>query len=193
MAHYFDIKPPEKKSGQKKHSDQSRSTKKTKSSVGLVFIVMVLGFILFFSFINSNKTKTIDQQNVNSSTENIATKTSTSPTDQIVKQTQSNPEASILTSPTPTIAKFNIQITVLNGSGEVGVANSAKEELEKNGIEVYKIGNTQNNYTQTIIYYTNVNKSLADKIQETLADYNPKLIEDNALADNENILVVIGE
>lgn len=195
MAHYFDIKPPEKKFGQKKHSNQSGSTRKPKSSVGLIFIVMILGFILFFSFINNNKTETVDSQNNSPNSASSLDATSDSASEQETQKTPSNPEASISISPTEISSseKPNIQITILNGSGEVGAASTAKEELGKNGIEVAKIGNSQNNYSQTIIYYTNVNKSLADKIQETLANNTPKLIEDNALADDENILVVIGE
>lgn len=199
MSGIFDIKPPPKKRYPEKNKAQHyerQTTKRKKSGVFLFFIVMVLGFIVFFSFINNNKTKTINPQDTNLDTRNKETTSTTSPSDnQSVNQTISSPEASISISSTPTSSESrpNVQITVLNGSGETGAANNAKNELEKNGIEVYKIDNAQNNYSQTIIYYTNENKSIADKIQETLADYNPKLIEDNTLADNENVLVVIGE
>jgi hypothetical protein len=60
-------------------------------------------------------------------------------------------------------------ITILNGNGVSGVAGEVGEELEKYGFNIEKIANADNfNYQDTIIYYQDGNKKVANGLKEIL-------------------------
>lgn len=60
-------------------------------------------------------------------------------------------------------------VTILNGNGVSGVAGEVGEELEKYGFNIEKIANADNfNYQDTIIYYQDGNKKVANGLKEIL-------------------------
>lgn len=206
MTAGFDIQPPSRNSknstGVNIKNQKSRFNKTTN-----VYLIIIFGLFVLFSFnllfnsqiqsdeliknrsnslkneinnLGTIKTKSLSDQLSNQSE---ITKSSAPSTQNKVKTSEESENSAIST----------IQITVLNGTQKSGIAKTVKDQLEDNGIQIDKIDNAKNSYSQTVIYYTTVNKTLAEKIQEILASYNPKLEKDNTLVDDKNIIVVIGK
>lgn len=201
MSHYFDIKPPTHRSITKLKPYSAKKSKINKSGIMFFFIFIFLAIILYYGINlngnNNNNTKSLQKSTQNQDNVNALGAIQT----KMPGQTENNSYSSAPKTESPSVSanlsennvtSENIQITVLNGGAGAGAANKAKTILEENSIRVYKTGNAQNNYSSTVIYYTNVNKSLAEKISETLADYNPKLEEDKMVVNDEDIIIVIG-
>lgn len=206
MHGIFDIRPPvphPKRKETTKISSKPKINSRKHSGI-FVFIIIVLGTILLFGLLSDNQTQPTNndekQQNkintlgvVKIKDANEVQNDNSQPINSSSTQPNSNPKPSIESTETPNSATGeNIEITVLNGGAGSGAAEKIKNELEENEIKVANIGNTKSNYARTVIYYTNVNLPLAEKIQETLANYNPKIEEDNELVNDSKIIIVIG-
>lgn len=60
-------------------------------------------------------------------------------------------------------------ITILNGNGVSGVASEAAEELKKYGFNINEVANADNfDYEETIIYYKDGNKKIANGLKDIL-------------------------
>jgi len=201
MSKFFDIKPPQSQFDPPKPKSHQSSTKRPKTNF-LAIVIFLLLVILFFSYINATgnnyKVVGVDNTNINND------ETNANPVDKIA--TSSNPaptesEKAIPTtdaSPTPETtasseATSEPQITVLNGARVDGIASEVKSILEKNNITVSSLGNTQNLYNGSVIYYSEANLKTAQKMQEILADYKPKLEINEQFASGNAITVVIGK
>lgn len=98
-----------------------------------------------------------------------------------------------VTTPPPTIDKSTIKITILNGSRENGLAAQDKKVLEEAGFKVSSIGNTQNLYTKSFIYYNTGKLDQAKLVNDALKDRTYTLEENPSLAGSNDLLVVIGK
>ncbi len=59
----------------------------------------------------------------------------------------------------PAVTSFRIE--VLNGVGKQGLANKAADGLRKMGIDVFKVGNAERVYAQSILLARNTNPQIA--------------------------------
>ena len=107
---------------------------------------------------------------------------------------------SFTTEPTPTptplsVDKESASIRVLNGSGQAGVAGSAKAFIESKGYKVTAVGNADNfDFTDTIVV---LKKSFADFADALVADLSSKYsvkVSDEELeaSDSADIEIIIG-
>lgn len=199
MTKMFDIGPPKPISKNKKPATKSNySSKKKKSQSGILVIVFIVCIFIFIFSLSNNTSSQYSQSDTSTAVNNLITTEETGKPPENPLTTPSKTEDNIENNvdqqeeKTNNNISENIEIVVLNGSGTSGSANKAKEILEKNNILVSEIGNTNNLYTKTTIYYTNENFSLVEKIQETLSNYNPKLEINTDFANIKKILVIIG-
>ncbi|NLC62603.1 MAG: LCP family protein [Thermoanaerobacterales bacterium] len=82
----------------------------------------------------------------------------------------------------------NIQVAVLNGSGEAGIASKVAKQLEAVGFKVVKVANADSfDYETTPILYPRDKKVDADKIAQVFTD--TKVIEE--LCDDAKLATVI--
>lgn len=199
MSKIFDIRPPRPTQRKKKSTAKSYSKSK-KSQSGLLFIIIgICAFILIFSLSNNTSSQYSQSQIIaeGSEIDKLATTTTTQKPDNYPFVTPSktdinsdHKESTNQTNESQT--PEDIQIVILNGAGIPGIANQVKETLEENNISISEVGNSQNPYSETIIYCTKPNSELAKKIEETLSDYSPKLEINSDLANSNKILIVIG-
>lgn len=198
MSKYFDIKPPTPSKQTSTHTKSASSTNKkhqSKSNILLFGIFIIVAIFIFSYFNNSNQTyKELTPTSSDNSIKDLGQTVDPSASTQGVTTPSATPEPTISQSSSTNTSSDsnNVNIIVLNGAQTSGVADSAKKTLENNNISVAQIGNTENSYNESIIYYTDQNLEIAKKIKETLSSYNPTLISDNTLADNTKITVVIG-
>ncbi len=86
-------------------------------------------------------------------------------------------------------------ISILNGSGKIGAATTAKNLLVKAGFKVASTGNAENfNFETTLIQAkANVNSDVVDKIKESLsASFKPQIGETLDTADKFDIIITVG-
>jgi hypothetical protein len=207
MTKFIDIRPPYKKKPSKiNNSNTYKKPKYKKSNTGLLFIISIICiFIFIFSYANNNSIKyaypdhePIYEEDDQEILENIAIEkpnigqVDNPHTKESYTNNKQDKATDIENTKDPKINNFEVDITVLNGARKPGLANEVKEILENNNFSVSNIGNSQNKYSQTIIYHTKENQQIAEKIMETISSYDPKLEINNQLSNNQKILVVIG-
>ncbi len=204
MSRFFDIRPPKPQSNYKKNISAKSSTKprKQKSGSGILFIIIGICIFIFIFSLTNNTSSSYEQKDNTPQTneiDNLATTENSpkptsnpfiTPSDKSQNDTTTNPTNIDNESQTQS---NEIQITVLNGSSLPGIADKAKNILEENNIKVTDIGNTDNPYSKTVIYYSENNTETTKKIQETLSAYNPSLEINSEFANDKKILIVIGE
>lgn len=200
MSKMFDIGPPKPIPKKQKNTTRSTNTTKRKKpqSSFLVVIFIICIFVLLFSLSN-NTSSQYTQADTDSIVNNLTTKdisakpsdnplTKPSKTENVIEQKQANQEEILNNN-----SSSDIQVVVMNGARISGVANEVKETLENNNIPVSEVGNTENLYTKTTIYYTDDNLKLTEKIKETLSDYNPISEINLDFASSQKILIIIGD
>ena len=129
--------------------------------------------------LNSTGTDYTSQQNQNTSTTNPN-----------ADQSQTN---STQTS-TPAIDKTKITISVLNGNGISGSAGIVKNQLVAAGFVVDKVANAYKfNYQNTIIYFKTGKEAEAELIKTTLSDRQCETNNNDAVAGNYDIVIVVGK
>lgn len=200
MSKFFDIRPPSRSPQKtKKYKKKNRSYKKSKNN-GLLFVIVGVCIFIFIFSLTNNTSSTYDQpdQITDSSKSNdlIDTNKKTIPSPNPDTTSSSNPEKVIdneqIEETKVDKKDSDADIVILNGARIPGIASEVKNTLENNNIEVSELGNTENTYDSTIIYYTENNTDTANKIQETLSEYDPKLEIDPSIANEDKIVVVIG-
>jgi len=82
-------------------------------------------------------------------------------------------------------------IRILNGGGKSGAAAALRTELSKSSLTVASIGNAQQTYTTTTIYYQTGKRAEAESAAKILGEPAAAL-EENAIAKPADILIVIG-
>ncbi|MBI1862770.1 LytR C-terminal domain-containing protein, partial [Candidatus Microgenomates bacterium] len=97
-------------------------------------------------------------------------------------------------SPTPAFKKESVKIKVLNGSGTVGVAATAKSELKKGGFEEILTGNADNfDYKTTEIQVKKGFSSITEDLKKSIADSatDPKVttLDDKETSD---VIIILG-
>jgi len=195
MAKFFDIKPP---SSPKKtyHDFPNKSDKpRNKNKIGniLGFIIILVIVIIVFNFLNNNPSYPSNDNNASTlpmvAVSQSPSSTPTSP--------QENSESSDRISPNPSQNnsenKIQPKIIILNGGNLPEATNDAKKILETNSVNVSETGDAKNSYESTVIYFTNVNIDYANKIKDILITHSPKLIEDEFIATDGQIVIVIGD
>lgn len=207
MSRFFDIRPPQQRNKPKKHShslsqSSSRKSKSNNKQSGLLIIIFIICvFIFIFSITNSSSSQ-YSQAQTDSAINNLITDnpSTSKPTaysfitpSKIEEENNINNEQDSTIDSSNNENSNNITVVVMNGARASGVATKAKDTLENNNITVSEIGNTENLYSQTTIYYTEKNTNLARKISETLADYDPVLEINDQFASDQKITVIIGQ
>ncbi len=91
-----------------------------------------------------------------------------------------------------------IDIQVLNGGAAKGSAGTVAENLKKDGFTKVTVGNTVNNYTDTVVYYAVGHESEADAVKKSLLKSYPKAETKSALQNNKEttvgtITVILGK
>lgn len=189
MTKYFDIKPPRPKFPSK-YPSQKETKSKLKSPQVLPIIIFIFIMLIVFSILNKkdNFETTPDLSKIGQVQETTPSPTSTQTAPSV---TQTN-TTETQTSNQPSV-NGDIKITVLNGTKIQGIANEAKKKLEENNFTVEKTSDAKNLQTNTVVFYTQKNIELAKKIKEALPVYNPIIQVDNSLADDNNILIILGQ
>lgn len=126
----------------------------------------------------------------NSSVSGTDYTTGSTPTD--TSGASTSPEAT--QSQTPTIDKSQITIQILNGNGITGSAASVKNTLVSAGFTVDSVLNAYKfTYQTSIIYYKTGQSAEADAIKQALPNRQLELINDDEIAGNYDIVVVVGK
>lgn len=95
---------------------------------------------------------------------------------------------------TADIDKSKITIQILNGNGISGSANNVKTQLVNAGFTVDSVKNAYKfTYQSSIIYYKTGKNAEADLVKSALSDHQCELINDDSIAKNYDIVVVVGK
>lgn len=87
----------------------------------------------------------------------------------------------------------DIKVKILNGSSATTNAAKVNNLLEKNGYDVRGLTVAANDYTQSIIYYKKNDKSLAEKLSQSIKSVvSPILQESENLDVGYDILIIVG-
>jgi hypothetical protein len=95
----------------------------------------------------------------------------------------------------PTKNSEPAKILILNGTGRKGLAASAQNKLEEEGlnVDITELGNAKSNYEQTIIVdLTGRNNSVIDELTESLGGETSELPEGEE-AEGADVLIILGE
>ncbi|QQG47673.1 MAG: LytR C-terminal domain-containing protein [Candidatus Woesebacteria bacterium] len=106
----------------------------------------------------------------------------------------SSPSITPSPSPIPAEKLSSLKISILNGSGKIGVASNAKSLLEKAGFTVTSTANAQTfDYTDTIIQVKGtIDASIVNLVKQTLSsDYQVK-VGDPLNSGNFDIVITVG-
>lgn len=171
------------------YSGERPAKKRKLSKRGVVFIgffiailILVGGLIFFVSGKNSNSSqKTIEIK-----------KESPTPTLTPVPTQKESP------TPTVSVKKSSLKISVVNGSGEAGVAGDAATLLKDAGYSVVSTGNADNfNYTGITIQIKKSKKSfLSDLIDDLSSKYTVSesdVTSDLSEDESFDALVIVGK
>jgi hypothetical protein len=97
---------------------------------------------------------------------------------------------------TPTNVPQPAKTVILNGTGTSGLAAKAQDKLESgsDNIEVTQVGNSANDYKQTIVIdLTGENKTTVDEILKIIGGETSKLPEGETVDEEVDILVILGD
>lgn len=108
------------------------------------------------------------------------------PTDSTVPQTtpSTGTDATV-----PSKSSFTIRI--LNGGGKAGAAAALRNDLTKQSFKISSVGNAQQTYPTSLVYYQTGKQAEAELVAKTLAEPAVTL-EENAIAKPTDLLIVIG-
>lgn len=87
--------------------------------------------------------------------------------------------------------KAALTIRILNGGGKAGAAAALRDGLTKQSFTISSIGNAQQTYETTIIYYQTGQRVAAELLSKSLGEPAVTL-EENAIATPADVLIVIG-
>ncbi len=104
------------------------------------------------------------------------------------------PKPTIAPSPTPSFTKEELRIKVLNGSGEVGVAGTAKDLLTKAGFQEIVTANADNYEYETTVFqikskYSDAESAITEAMDGSVKE--PK-IEELADDDTSDVIIILG-
>jgi len=192
MTKLFDIKPPIYKKNPEKPMTISEKPKIKNNSGNIFFVIIIFILIIIgFSYLsNQNYLKISNDTNFQNDLAPIETLITNSPESQEFNQkneTSSKPLESLKITPNET------KIILLNGSRDFNNTADVKNIIEKNNLIVSEIGDTKNIYSNSTIYYTELNIDKAQKIKSLLINYNPNLVEDEIMATDEKIIIVVSK
>ncbi len=109
------------------------------------------------------------------------------------------PEATVEPTPTPTpnsnVDVSSYKLSVLNGSGGIGIANAGKVVIEKAGFKVATVGNADNfEFTDTLIEVKpSISADVVAKLKQALSEkYSVKVGDMLDAASTYDIVVTIG-
>jgi len=93
---------------------------------------------------------------------------------------------------TPTIEKTDISMTILNGSGTAGQANTLRAHLEDEGFEVRKIAVAPDQHATTTLYYQTGKRAEAELVAGFIPDRVLEFVENSTTAGADTLLIVVG-
>lgn len=147
----------------------------------VTFLATLLAFLLAGGiYVYLTKTKALD-----------SVKPNVSPT--LTPLASSIPVAT--STPQANVDLTTFKISVLNGSGGIGIATAAKQIIEKAGFKVASIGNAESfDFTDTIIQVKpGVEASVVAKLKDALsAKYSVKIGTSLDVANTYDIVVTVG-
>lgn len=192
MTKMFDIKPPVYKKPAEKPAPSSENPKKSNNSKNIFFaIILFVLIIIGFSILNNqNYLKISSDTNSQNELEPIETLVTNSPEPSLSIQPDKSTNGSLDS------LKSNVKetkIILLNGSRDFNNTADVKNIIEQNNLSVSEIGDTKNIYSNSTIYYTNNNVAIAQKIKSLLPNYNVNLVEDEIMASDEKIIVIVSK
>lgn len=137
-----------------------------------------------------------DKAETTEKTETYTSTSSTSTTETPSATTGTTTTVPATTTPavvTPTIDKSAITLSVLNGNGIKGSAESVSQTLKTAGFNPSKVANAKTfSYTSTYIYYQTGKEAEAGLVATALAGRTIVQQLSDAIAGNYNVLVVVG-
>ena len=155
--------------------------KKQRSNAGCLLAVVVIIFIFAFFAQASKRPLTMQNTNVNSTTNN------TSENNLDLFNNNSNNNFSLPQNST-------IKIRILNASGSFDSLDSVKKLLTSNAFSIEQTTNSSDIYEQTIIYYKNNQINKANIVKSAISSkYNVKTQLSETLGSSYDVLVIIGK
>lgn len=165
--------------------------------------IIVIGIIVFFGVRAASSLFDIwtnlepDQKPAETAT--VPESTSTPAATEAAATPTPEPQTTPAPTPEPTpapaavaIDPATLKVRVLNGSGVPGAASTAADVLIAAKIPVASTGNARKfSYRATMVYYPAGKKDAATLVADALTTYTPQL-EENAVADGYDALVVVG-
>lgn len=110
------------------------------------------------------------------------------------------PIATVEPTPTPTptntskaIEKSAISISILNGSGTAGAANTLRAQLVKSGFTVRHIAVASAKRNTTMVYYQTGQKAAAELVASFISNHVLEFEENSTLANPDNVLIIVGK
>lgn len=161
--------------------------------VALLVLLLVLGLIFFITRKNSAS----DESSISlpPTSEPLITEEEQSPTPE--ESGTLTPSKSPTKAPTGSSAKSDISVSILNGSGESGVAGKASDALKSAGYTVASTGNADNfDYTGVTIQVKASQKSILPTLKSDLEDAGytvTSATSDLSEGQSYDALVIVGK
>lgn len=186
----------------KKREKPLKTGTERKSSVpkwlAAIFILALFGLLAYQNYDAVLKYVGLLPQNKSETAEKTETYTNT-PTTSQTETPSTTSESTTTATPTtpavtaPVIDKALITLSVLNGNGIKGSAESVSQTLKTAGFSPTKVANARSfSYTSTYIYYQTGKETEAGLVATALAGRTIIQKLDDAIAGNYNVLVVVG-
>lgn len=170
MSKAWDILPPRRKLTKSERKEAKKKSKGLSGFLTILFLI-VIGFIYY----GANKSLT----------------TGTPATAPTAKSTPTEKPTPAPVNNSQTKDKKDLNIKLLNGSGQSEELTTAYKLLEDTGFKAQKTENTLNLYEQSIIYYQPSEEKHALEIAEVLKKYQIK-IQKFSQETSYDLIIVIG-
>jgi len=169
--------------------------------LAIIFVLALFGMLAYQNYdlvlkyvglLPKDKPETTEKTETYTSTSSTATsETPTASTESTATTTTPTATTPVVT--TPTIDKASITLSVLNGNGIKGSAETVSQTLKTAGFNPTKVANAKTfSYTSTYIYYQTGKATEAGLVATALAGRTIVQQLSDAIAGNYNVLVVVG-
>ncbi|MEK9156282.1 MAG: LytR C-terminal domain-containing protein [Patescibacteria group bacterium] len=157
----------------------------------LLVFTAVIGYALYQNYSGLFRAES-EPQAVSSDEQNYNGEIATQ--DELTESAPAKPTPESPVPAAPTIDKGQVTVRVLNGNGIKGSAQSVSQTIKQAGFKIAGVSNAANfNYVKTIIYHQTGKENEAKLVQETLSGRETELTLSDTVADDNNIVVVVGD
>jgi len=171
---------------------------RTKLVIFLIIAILIVGGYFFFR--GSNKQEVKEEKIVIPTVKEKATPTPEEETTETITPSEENEEETTTPSPIPTTGKIesakDLNVQILNGSGEIGVAGKIQTYLSDKGYKNLFTGNADNfDYENVTINIKDSRKTYSDEIKDDLtSDYTVNDTIGTLASDDEyDVQIIIGK